>query len=131
MEDTFSQIKWCREDIQNLLEEQGKDSSEQAIDNFLEKFDLRYFEEMCIQSGWEILQSMIQMRLTVEYLVENIEQKILSVEHDLQLYPTVRYPGTVRFPGFSVYEKSSGIFCSLSCGSVLLQTGILSRRTEK
>ena len=26
MEDTFSQIKWCREDIQNLLEEQGKDS---------------------------------------------------------------------------------------------------------
>ena len=49
MEDTFSQIKWCREDIQNLLEEQGKDSSEQAIDNFLEKFDLRYFEEMCIQ----------------------------------------------------------------------------------
>ena len=66
MEDTFSQIKWCREDIQNLLEEQGKDS-------FLEKFDLRYFEEMCIQSGWEILQSMIQMRLTVEYLVENIE----------------------------------------------------------
>ena len=59
MEDTFSQIKWCREDIQNLLEEQGKDSSEQAIDNFLEKFDLRYFEEMCIQSAWEILQSMI------------------------------------------------------------------------
>ena len=73
MEDTFLEIKWCRKDIQNLLEEQGKDSSEQAIDNFLEKLDLRYFEEMCIQSGWEILQSMIQMRLTVEYLVENIE----------------------------------------------------------
>ena len=59
MEDTFLEIKWCREDIQNLLEEQGKDSSEQAIDNFLEKLDLRYFEEMCIQSGLEILQSMI------------------------------------------------------------------------
>ena len=73
MEDTFLEIKWCREDIQNLLEEQGKDSSEQAIDSFLEKLDIRYFEEMCIQSGWEILQSMIQMRLTVEYLVENIE----------------------------------------------------------
>lgn len=58
MEDTFLEIKWCREDIQNLLEEQGKDSSEQAIDNFLEKLDLRYFEEMC-KSGWEILQSMI------------------------------------------------------------------------
>lgn len=27
MEDTFLEIKWCREDIQNLLEEQGKDSS--------------------------------------------------------------------------------------------------------
>ena len=59
MEDTFLEIKSCREDIQNLLEEQGKDSSEQAIDNFLKKLDLRYFEEMCIQNGWEILQSMI------------------------------------------------------------------------
>lgn len=59
MEDTFLEIKWCREDIQNLLEEQGKDSSEQAIDNFLKKLDLRHFEEMCIQNGWEILQSMI------------------------------------------------------------------------
>lgn len=38
MEDTFLEIKWCREDIQNLLEEQGKDSSEQAIDNFLKSW---------------------------------------------------------------------------------------------
>ena len=58
MEDTFLEIKWCREDIQNLLEEQGKDSSEQAIDNFLEKFDLRYFKEMCIfESGWAMQKS--------------------------------------------------------------------------
>lgn len=59
MEDTFLEIKWCKEDIQKLLKEQGKDSSEQAVDNFLEKLDIRYFEEMCIQSGCEILQSMI------------------------------------------------------------------------
>ena len=76
MEDTFLEIKWCKEDIQKLLEEQGKDSSEQAIDSFLEKLDIRYFEEMCIQCGWEILQSMIQMRLIVKCLVENIERGI-------------------------------------------------------
>lgn len=59
MEETFLEIKWCKEDIQKLLEEQGKDSSEQAIDSFLEKLDMRYFEERCIQCGWEILQSMV------------------------------------------------------------------------
>lgn len=59
MKDTFLEIKWCKEDIQKLLEEQGKDSSEQAIDSFLEKLDMRYFEERCIQYGWEILQSMV------------------------------------------------------------------------
>ena len=55
----FLEIKWCKEDIQNLLKDNGMDSSEQAVNNFLEKFDIQYFEEMCIQTGWEMLQSAI------------------------------------------------------------------------
>ena len=56
---TFLEIKWRKEDIQNLLKDNGMDSSEQAVNNFLEKFDIQYFEEMCIQTGWEMLQSAI------------------------------------------------------------------------
>lgn len=59
MNDTFLEIKWRKEDIQNLLKDNGMDSSEQAVNDFLEKFDIQYFEEMCIQTGWEMLQSVI------------------------------------------------------------------------
>ena len=59
MKDTFLEIKWRKEDIQKLLKDNGMDSSEQAVNNFLEKFDIQYFEEMCIQTGWEMLQSAI------------------------------------------------------------------------
>lgn len=59
MKDTFLEIKWRKEDIQNLLKDNEMGSSEQAVNAFLEKFDIQYFEEMCIQTGWEILQSAI------------------------------------------------------------------------
>ena len=59
MKDTFLEIKWRKEDIQKLLKDNGMDSSEQAVNSFLEKFDIQYFEEMCIQTGWEMLQSAI------------------------------------------------------------------------
>ena len=59
MNDTFLEIKWRKEDIQNLLKDNGMDSSEQAVNNFIEKFDIQYFEEICIQTGWEVLQSAI------------------------------------------------------------------------
>ena len=59
MNDTFLEIKWRKEDIQNLLKDNGMDSSEQAVNNFLEKFNIQYFEEMCIQTGCEMLQSAI------------------------------------------------------------------------
>ncbi len=59
MNDTFLEIKWCKEDIQKLLKDNGMDSSEQAVNDFLEKFDIQYFEEICIQTGWEVLQSTI------------------------------------------------------------------------
>lgn len=59
MNDTFLEIKWCKEDIQNLLKNNGMDSSEQAVNDFLEKFDIQYLEEVCIQTGWEVLQSAI------------------------------------------------------------------------
>ena len=59
MTDTFLEIKWRKEDIQNLLKDNGMGSSEQAVNDFLEKLDIQYFEEMCIQTGWEMLQSAI------------------------------------------------------------------------
>ena len=59
MNDTFLEIKWCKEDIQNLLKNNGMDSSEQAVNDFLEKFDIQYLEKVCIQTGWEVLQSAI------------------------------------------------------------------------
>ncbi len=59
MNDTFLEIRWCKNDIENLLKNNGMDSSEQSVNAFLEQFDIRYFEEICIQIGWEMLQTAI------------------------------------------------------------------------
>lgn len=59
MDDVILNIKWSKSDIQKLLEENGQDSSEQAINEFLKQFDIHYMEEVCIQTGWEMLQSAI------------------------------------------------------------------------
>lgn len=59
MDDVILNIKWSKSDIQKLLEENGQDSSEQSVNEFLKQFDIRYMEEMCIQTGWEMLQSAI------------------------------------------------------------------------
>ena len=56
----FCSIFWTREDIRNLLKKNGQDCSEENIDRFLDQLDVRYFEEMCIQDGWECLSSMIR-----------------------------------------------------------------------
>ena len=58
--ETFCSIFWTREDIRILLEKYGKDCSEESIDRFLDQLDVRYFEDMCIQDGWERLSSMIR-----------------------------------------------------------------------
>jgi len=58
--ETFCSIFWTREDIRNLLKKNGQDCSEENIDRFLDQLDVRYFEEMCIQDGWERLSSMIR-----------------------------------------------------------------------
>ena len=50
--ETFCSIFWTREDIRNLLKKNGQDCSEENIDRFLDRLDVRYFEEMCIQDGW-------------------------------------------------------------------------------
>jgi hypothetical protein len=42
-----------------LLEDHGLDCSEESIDRFLDQLDVRYFEEMCIQDGWERLSSLV------------------------------------------------------------------------
>ena len=57
--ETFCSISWTREDIRTLLEDHGKDFSEESIDRFLDQLDVRYFEEMCIQDGWERLSSLV------------------------------------------------------------------------
>ena len=57
--ETFCNISWTREDIRTLLEDHGLDCSEESINRFLEQLDVRYFEEMCIQDGWERLSSLV------------------------------------------------------------------------
>ena len=51
----FAQITWTRQDIRQLLEDNDFDNSEEAVDGFLERLDLRRFEESCIEDGWERL----------------------------------------------------------------------------
>ena len=58
--ETFCSIFWTREDIRKLLKKNGQDCSEENIDRFLDRLDVRHFEEMCIQDGWERLSSMIR-----------------------------------------------------------------------
>ncbi len=58
-DEVFSTIRWTRTDIEKLLKENGYDYSKQAVDQFLTDFNVRYFEERCIQLGWELLQSII------------------------------------------------------------------------
>ena len=48
----FAQITWTRQDI---LEDHDLESTEEAVDQFLERLDLRRFEEACIEDGWEQL----------------------------------------------------------------------------
>ena len=51
--ETFAQITWTRQDIRQLLEDNGLDSTEEVVDRFLERLDLLRFEEACIEGGWE------------------------------------------------------------------------------
>ena len=51
----FAQITWTRQDIRQLLEDHNLESTEEAVDQFLESLDLRRFEEACIEDGWERL----------------------------------------------------------------------------
>lgn len=56
-DDAFLVIKWTRNDIKNLLEENGMNSSENSVQEFLDKLDIRFFEEQCIKDGMERLAS--------------------------------------------------------------------------
>ena len=49
----FAQITWIRQDIRQFLEDHDLDNTEEAVDRFLERLDLRRFEEACIEDGWE------------------------------------------------------------------------------
>ena len=53
--DVIAQIIWTRQDVRQLLEDKGFNSTEEAVDRFLKRLDLRRFEEACIQDGWERL----------------------------------------------------------------------------
>ena len=57
--DVFAEIIWTREDIRQLLEDNGLDSSEEAVDTFLTRLNIRRFEEACIEDGWERLSSIL------------------------------------------------------------------------
>lgn len=55
----ISAIQWSTEDIGNLLKSKGYEGNDIEIEDFLNNFDMRYFEEECIQYGWEMFQSKI------------------------------------------------------------------------
>lgn len=38
------------------LKDNGYEGNARQIEQFAEKFDIEYFEEKCIECGWEILQ---------------------------------------------------------------------------
>lgn len=65
----ISAIQWSTEDIGDLLKSNGYDGNYSEIETFLNDFDVRYFEEMCIQFAWEMLQSKIgaQGGITLSY----------------------------------------------------------------
>ena len=50
-----AQIIWTRQDVRQLLEDNGFNSTEESVDIFLKRLDLRRIEEACIQDGWERL----------------------------------------------------------------------------
>lgn len=58
----ISTIQWSTEDIGDLLESNGYEGNDSEIEDFLNDFDMRYFEEKCIQFGWEMFQSKIGTR---------------------------------------------------------------------
>lgn len=51
----FAQITWIRQDIRQFLEDHDLDNTEEAVDGFLERLDIRRYEESCIEDGWERL----------------------------------------------------------------------------
>ena len=55
----ISTIQWSTDDICDLLKSNGYEGNDSEIEDFLNNFDMRYFEERCIQFGWEMLQSKI------------------------------------------------------------------------
>ena len=59
----FMEIKWKKEDVRNLLKNNKQDYSDEAVNNFISRLDLRYMEEKCIENGWEMLQSKIKENL--------------------------------------------------------------------
>ena len=57
LSDIVCRIDWTREDIAAVLEEAGRTVTEEEIDQFVKKFNWRYFEEKTISDGYEMLAS--------------------------------------------------------------------------
>lgn len=55
----ISTIQWNTDDICDQLKSNGYEGNDSEIEDYLNDFDMRYFEEKCIQFGWEILRSKI------------------------------------------------------------------------
>lgn len=53
-------IKWTKQDIKDLLANNGRVDSDKEVDKFLEDFDIQYFEDQCIQDGWERLNCILK-----------------------------------------------------------------------
>ena len=49
MDKVISTIQWSRDDIEYLLKDNGYEGNTQQIEQFIENFDIEYFEEKCIE----------------------------------------------------------------------------------
>ena len=43
-----------------VVQKQRSEGNTQQIEQFIENFDIEYFEEKCIECGWEILQNEVE-----------------------------------------------------------------------
>lgn len=59
-QDSLCVIKWNKEDVRTVLKDAGKDASDEEIENFINEFDWKYFQEKLTQEGFEMLNSKLQ-----------------------------------------------------------------------
>lgn len=53
-------IQWTKNDIEEALEKEGMDLSEDNIKKIISYRNLKYLEEQSIERGWEVIESFVR-----------------------------------------------------------------------